>query len=153
MRQTLQLVRLVSVKYCKRWTLKVVDPVLIVFVVEYRVAAWLLAKEVVLSMVFLRNALPLRRWTLRLSSLFLPSFLFLRPEVVVMLTGVVFLCWVVLHRCRRSILFWWPWWPWWRRLMWQQLRLLLWIHGNMFHEVVIIVVFGLCGCPAFCLWE
>jgi hypothetical protein len=45
------------------------------------------------------------------------------------------------------------WWSWWRRLMWQQLRLLRWIHGNIFHKVVIIIVFGLYGCPAFCLWE
>jgi hypothetical protein len=76
-----------------------------VFGVEYRVVAWLLAKAVVWLMVFLRNSLPLRSWTLRLSSLFLPFFLFLRQVVVAMLTGVFFLCQVVLHPCCRLILF------------------------------------------------
>jgi hypothetical protein len=33
--------------------------------------------------------------------------------------------------------------------MWQQLRLLCQIHGNIFPEVVFIIFFGLCGCPAF----
>jgi hypothetical protein len=58
----------------------------------------------VLLMVFLQSALPLRCWTLRLSSLFLPFSLFLRLVVDAMLTDVVFLCCVVLHRCRMSIL-------------------------------------------------
>jgi hypothetical protein len=104
MRQTVQLVRLVLVEYCKRLTLKVEVAVLMVFVVEYRVAAWLSVKEVVLSMVFLQNALPLRHWTLRLSSLLLPSFLFLWLVVAAMLTDDVFLCCAVLHCCRRLIL-------------------------------------------------
>jgi hypothetical protein len=58
--QTVQLVRLVLVEYCKRSMSKVEDVVLLVFVVDYRVAAWLLAKEVALSSVSLQNALPLR---------------------------------------------------------------------------------------------
>jgi hypothetical protein len=83
---------------------KVEVVVLLVFVVDYKVAAWLLVKEVALSSVSLRNALPLRRWTLRLFSSFLPSFLFPQVVVVVMLTDDVSLCCEFLHRCRRSIL-------------------------------------------------
>jgi hypothetical protein len=41
MRRTVQLVRLVPVEYCKHLTLKVEVAVLMVFVVEYRVATWL----------------------------------------------------------------------------------------------------------------
>jgi hypothetical protein len=89
MRRTVQLVRLVSVEYCQRSMSKVEVVVLLVFVVDYRVAAWLLAKEVALSSVSLQNALPLRCWTLRLSSLFLPSFLFPQVVVAVMLTDDV----------------------------------------------------------------
>jgi hypothetical protein len=104
MRRTVQLVRLVSVEYFKRSMLKVEVVVLLVFVVDYRVEAWLLAKEVALSSVSLRNALPLRRWTLRLFSSFLPFFWSPQVAVVVMLTDGVFLCREVLHRCRRLIL-------------------------------------------------
>jgi hypothetical protein len=104
MRQTVQLVRLVSVEYCKHSMSKVEVVILLVFVVDYRVAAWLLAKEVALSSVSLRNTLPLRRCTLRLFSLFLPSFLFPQVVVVVMLTDDVSLCREVLHRCCRLIL-------------------------------------------------
>jgi hypothetical protein len=106
MRLTVQLVRLVSVEYCKRSMLKVEVVVLLVFVVDYRVAAWLLAKakEVALSSMSLRNALPLRRWMLRLFSSFLPFFWSPQVVVVVMLTDGVFLCCEVLHLCRRLIL-------------------------------------------------
>jgi hypothetical protein len=104
MRRTVQLVCLVSVEYCKRSMSKVEVVVLLVFVVDYRVAAWLLAKEVALLLVSVRNALPLRRWTLRLFSSFLPSFLSPQVAVVVMLTDDVSLCCEVLHRCRRLIL-------------------------------------------------
>jgi hypothetical protein len=92
MRRTVQLVRLVSVKYCKRLMSKVEVVVFLVFIVDYRVEAWLLSKEVALSSVSLRNALPLRRWMLCLSSLFLPSFLFPQVVVAVMLTDDVSLC-------------------------------------------------------------
>jgi hypothetical protein len=104
MRRTVQLVRLVSVEYCKRSMWKVEVVVLLVFVVDYRVAAWLLAKEVALSSVSLRNALPLPRSTLRLFSSFLPFFWSRQVVVVVMLTDGVSLCCEVLHRCRRLIL-------------------------------------------------
>jgi hypothetical protein len=104
MRQTVQLVRLVSVEYCKRSMSKVEVFVLLVFVVDYRLAAWLLAKEVALLSVSLRNALPLRRWTLHMFSSFLPFFWSPQVVVVVKLTDGVFLCREVLHRCRRLIL-------------------------------------------------
>jgi hypothetical protein len=102
MRRTVQLVRLVSIEYCLMSKVEVV--VLLVFVVDNRVAAWLLVNEVALTSVSLRNALLLRRWTLCLFSSFLPSFLSPQVVVVVMLTDDVSLCREVLHRCRRLIL-------------------------------------------------